>query len=103
MKKFYEDEHGDAWIRFRCKGICCKTTQRKTKKMIRVDCVNNHKNIGTLEKPTLVNKIDGSPLASGSSLGIGQKNNCPCHAWLVDGVFVDSKGNRDETLELLSS
>ena len=63
MKKFYEDEHGDTWIRFRCKGICCKTTQRKTKKMIRVDCVNNHKNIGTLEKPTLVNKIDGSPLA----------------------------------------
>ena len=99
--KYYVDENGDSWIRFACRGICKGVYKSPTKKTIRIDCVNNHKNIGTLEKPTLVNKRNGAPLKSGSSLGIGQKNLCPCHAWLIDGVLVDKRGNKDATLELL--
>ena len=97
--KYYVDENGDSWIRFRCPGVCRPVNNRKGN--IVAICVNNHKNIGTLDKPTLVNKRNGVPLKGGSSLGIGQARKCPCHAWLVDGVLVDKRGNKDATLEIL--
>ena len=97
--KYYIDQNGDSWIRFRCPGVCRPVNNRKGN--IVAIGVNNHKNIGTPEKPTLVGKKGGEPLKSGSSLGIDQVRGCSCHPFLVDGVFVDKKGNKYPTLELL--
>ena len=98
--KYYIDGTGDSWIRFRCPGVC-RPVNIKKERITTTIGVNNHKNIGTPEKPTLVGKKGGEPLKSGSSLGIDQVRGCSCHPWLVDGVFVDKRGNKITTLELL--